>query len=187
MLRSRLLLPALATAVISVTAVFALPASGTARPRGIHFSRCPANRKAEWQEAKTDRNPRASEATVPMAPGALQLCRYYGFGAGHQTPQTQARAGELRSERILSKAAEVRSIAREFDALQQVPEGPIHCPFDEGARLYAVFAYANRAEPKVPVEVHLSGCSFVWNGRSHTFWATPQLIGRLKVLTGGKG
>jgi hypothetical protein len=173
--------------MIFVMAAIALPASGTAGSRAIHFGRCPANRKAEWQEAKTDRNPRAAEATVPLAPSALQLCRYYGFGAGHQTPQTQARAGELRSERILSKVAEVRSIAREFDALQQAPEGPIHCPFDEGARLYAVFAYPNPAEAKVPVEVHLSGCSFVWNGRAHTFWATPQLIGRLKALADGKG
>jgi hypothetical protein len=185
--RSRLFLPALATAAFSVMASFALPASGTVRPSAIHVARCAANRKPEWQEAKTDQNPRAAETTVPMAPSALQLCRYYGFGAGHQTPQTKARAGELRSERILTKAAEVRSIAREFDALQKVPEGPIYCPADEGARLYAVFAYPNRAEPKVPVEAHLSGCSFVWNGLSHdSFWATPQLIGRLKVLTSGK-
>lgn len=184
---SRPLLPALAIAALAASALIALPASGGTQQTAIHFARCPRTVKVEGQEAMTDRNPRATEATVPMAPSALQLCRYYGFGAGHQTPQTQARAGELRSEHILSKAAEVRSIAREFDLLHPVPEGPINCPFDEGARLYAVFAYANRAEPKVPVEVHLSGCSFVWNGRSHTFWATPQLIGRLKALTSGKG
>jgi hypothetical protein len=185
-MHSRLLLPALVTTVVSVMAGFALPASGNVRASAIHFfGRCTPNRKPEWQEAKTDRNPRAVEATVPMAPSALRLCRYYGFGAGHQTPQTQARAGKLRAERIVTKATLVRSIAREFDALQQAPEGPINCPFDEGARLYAVFGYANRVEPKVPVEVHLSGCSFVWNGRTHTSWATPQLIDRLKALTSG--
>jgi hypothetical protein len=123
-----------------------------------------------------------------MAPSALQLCRYYGFGArGHQTPQTQARAGELRKERILTRPRLARSIAREFDSLEQVPEGTVHCPVDEGAQLYAVFAYANDGEPKVPVVVQLSGCQWAWNGRTpHSYWMTSQLAGRLKVLSGSK-
>ncbi len=181
----RPLLPALATAAVAASALCAFPASGLTQQTAIHFARCPRVAKAEGKEAETDSNPRATETTVPMAPSALQLCRYYGLGVD-QTAKTRARIGKLRSERVLHKATSVRSIASEFDALTEFPEGPIPCPGDEGARLYAVFAYANRAEPKVPVEVHLSGCLFVSNGRTQAaYWAAPQLIRRLKALTSG--
>ena len=183
--RLRLLLPALATATLAASAPFAFPASGAIQSKtASRFARCPRVVKAEGKEAKTDMNPRAAEAMVPLIPSALRLCRYYGLGF-NQTPQTQGRVGKLRDERILTKAAAVHSIAEEFDFLQEAPEGPIYCPDDEGARLYATFAYADRTEPKVPVEVHLSGCAFVSNGRAPVSRATPQLISRLKALTSG--
>ena len=139
---------------------------------------------AESVEAKSDENPRADTAPVPMAPNELQLCRYYGFDSfGHQTIKTQARVGKLRIERVLRKEADVRSIAREFDALREFPEGPINCPADEGARLYAIFSYRTEGEPSVPVEVSPSGCEGAWNGRTkRAVFTTPALLRRLETL-----
>ena len=172
----------LALAMISLLAV---PASGTARQRAIYFGRCPRIVPEEGEATKGDHSPRAAETTVPMAPSALQLCRYYGFGI-EQTPETRARAGRLQSERVLRKAASVRSIAREFDSLTPLPEGPIGCPADEGARLYAIFAYQGEVEA-VPVEVHLSGCRSAWNGRTpRAYWTTPALSRRLEALTSAR-
>lgn len=181
MLRSRVFSLALVTAIAAAAAAWVLPASVIARQSAIRFARCPRVKKKEGAEVTTDRNPRAAEATVPMSPSAVQLCRYYGLGF-HQTDETLARVGKLRDERILTEAATARSIAEEFDSLQSFPEGPTNCPADEGARLYAVFGYAN-GESTVPVEVNLSGCSFVSNGQAGSYWATPQLIRRLKALT----
>lgn len=172
-----------ATLAVALTTLAASD-SAAAHAGTIHFAPCPRVVKAEGKEAKTDRNLRASEATVPMTPSALQLCRYYGSGY-RQTPKTRGRIGKLRSERVLRKATAVRSIAAEFDSLTEFPKGPIYCPADEGARLYAIFAYAN-GEPVVPVEVKLSGCTFVSNGQKGGYWATTQLIRRLKALTSGK-
>ena len=177
---------ALGAATLTVALTTLAPSvSAAAHAGAIQFAPCPRVAKAEGEETKTDRNPRAAEATVPMTPSALQLCRYYGLGY-HQTPKTRGRIGKLRSERVLRKATAVRSIASEFDALTEFPEGATSCPSDEGARLYAIFAYAND-EPVVPVEVKLSGCPFASNGRTQAaYWAKPQLIRRLKALTSGK-
>jgi hypothetical protein len=116
-----------------------------------------------------------------MTPKAVQICRYYGSGL---TPKAQRKTipGHLRSEFILKKFASVRSIAQEFDDLQPAPEGPVYCPLDDGERLYAVFAYSD-GESSVTVKVDLSGCPLVTNGKTgRAFWATSQLIRRLKRL-----
>ena len=118
-----------------------------------------------------------------MAPRELQLCRYYGFGGfEHQTPKTQARAGDLQGERVLRNSIPVRSpIAREFNRLRMLPRGLHTCPADEGAVLYAIFSYDG--EPNVSVEVHLSGCTGAWNGRTKRGgYATPHLRHRLEKL-----
>lgn len=118
-----------------------------------------------------------------MMPKATQICRYYGSGLTPKAQHEKTTPGHLRSEFILKKLASVRSIAQEFDALQPAPEGPIYCPSDDGERLYAVFAYPD-GEPSVAVEVDLSGCPFVANGKTgHLFWATSQLTHRLRRLT----
>jgi hypothetical protein len=176
----------LVTLVAALGAIwFGSPSSSIAQKRNSSSSACPRRVLTEGAEAKSDENPRADTAPVPMAPNELQLCRYYGFGSfGHQTRKTQARVGKLRTERVLRKGADVRSIAREFDALREFPKGPIRCPADEGARLYAIFSYGTEGEPSVPVEVSLSGCRGASNGRTkRAVFTTPALLTRLETLT----
>ena len=178
-LRARVFMASLALIALSVLTAGALATSGMTQQGTIHFARCPHVAKAEGAEAKTDHNPRAAETTVPMPPSALQLCRYNRFGAGL--------ARRLSRERIIANVASIRSVAREFNSLGEFPEEPTSCPADEGARLYAVFAYADPAEPKVPVEIRLSGCPYAWNGRTeHAYWTSSSLYHRLDAMTIGK-
>jgi hypothetical protein len=124
-------------------------------------------------------NPQSASVLVPMAPREVLLCRYYGL---NQPPGNPARAPrKLAAERLLRRVAPSRSLAREFDALQPFPEGPIYCPADDGSALYALFIYAS--QQAVPVEAHLSGCPSASNGRAGLFWASPRLEERLKALT----
>ena len=169
-------------AVAVLTAVWVASASSSQTQERPSFSTCPHTALGEGEEARTDHNPRADALTVPMAPRELQLCRYYGFGGfEHQTPKTQARAGDLQGERILRNSIPVRSIAREFNRLRMLPRGLHTCPADEGAVLYAIFSYDG--EPNVSVEVHLSGCTGAWNGRTKRGgYATPHLRHRLEKL-----
>lgn len=142
---------------------------------------CPKKVLEEGAEAATNRNARSHDSLVPSGPDELLLCRYYGFGV-NQTPKTQARAGKLEAERLLRRRGIVRSIGKSFDHLPQLSgQGAISCPADEGARLYAIFHYAN--EPSVPVEINLSGCRFARNGRGRGVAMNPQLLNRLESLT----
>jgi hypothetical protein len=186
--RPRQFCAAVVVVLAGIALVISLPSPATASHKSaIQFTPCPKVKKKERQEAGADRNPRASEATVPMTPRAVQICRYFGLGF-HQTPKTLARSGKLRDEVLISSAAAVRSLAQGFNSLQKFPEGPIYCPSDEGSRLYGVFGYASATEPQVPVEVDLSGCPYVWNGRTpHAYWMGPGLHRRLLALTKGKG
>lgn len=135
----------------------------------------------EGAEAATNRNARSHDSLVPSGPDELLLCRYYGFGV-NQTPRTQARAGKLEAERLLSSRSIAHSVGREFDHLPRLSgHGAISCPADEGARLYAIFHYAN--EPPVPIEVNLSGCRFARNGRGLGVSMSSRLLYRLEGLT----
>jgi len=128
-----------------------------------------------------NRNARSHNSLVPGGPDELLLCRYYGFGI-NQTPKTQARIGKLEAEHLLRSRGVVRSVGREFDDLPRLSGyGGGSCPMDEGARLYAIFHYAN--EPPVPIEVKLSGCRFASNGRSQMTLMNPRLQNRLEGLT----
>lgn len=135
----------------------------------------------EGAKAATNQNTRSKNSLVPSRPDELLLCRYYGLGEIKQTPETQARAGKLKAERLLRRPGIARSLGREFNDLPKVPRGATYsCPFDDGAMLYALFHYASA--PVVPVEVTLSGCQFAGNGRSRAVVMGPRLLNRLASL-----
>jgi hypothetical protein len=120
---------------------------------------CPSTTLEEGATGKLNHNPAARKAIVPAGASALRLCRYYGFGAGRQTPKTQARAGKLQDQAVVHSRAVLEGLTFEFKELAAAPKGPISCPFDEGAELYAVFFYPH-AKPVI-LRVSLSGCQFV--------------------------
>lgn len=150
--------------------------------------KCPKVAYSEGEQARKDQNPRARAQFVPSGPVSLQLCRYWGFGSlSHQTPQTQARAGKLESQRFFSRPGTARSFAHAFNQLADGLRGLHSCPADEGASMSVTFGYPGQ-EPEVPVEVHLSGCREAINGRYETSkWTTPSLRHRLEELTRPEG
>jgi hypothetical protein len=155
-------LATLASTVIAVS-FLAAPAgsmaAATAAEADPFATACPAETLEEGAVAKLNHNPAATRAIVPAGATSMRLCRYYGFGAGRQTPKTQARAGELQDQAVIRSRTILEGLTLEFKELAAAPKGPISCPFDEGAELYAVFFYAH-AKPVV-LHVSLSGCQFV--------------------------
>jgi hypothetical protein len=121
---------------------------------------CPAEALEEGVAGELNHNPAAKRSIVPGGAIALRLCRYYGFGAGRQTPKSQARAGELQDQAVIRSQTVLEGLTLEFKELIAAPKGPISCPFDEGAELYVVFSYAH-AKPVI-LHVSLSGCRFVF-------------------------
>lgn len=137
---------------------------------------CPPEALEEGGLEAVNRNQASAHVLVPGGAVRVQLCRYWGFAGpdGNQTKRTQARAGKLRDRRTLRGHEVVRLLAREFDSLETTSNRPMSCPMDEGARMYAVFRYADA--PPVPVEVHLSGCQTAYNGRAERArWMTSGL------------
>lgn len=141
---------------------------------------CPQEVLEEGSVGKLNHNPRARTAIVPAGASGLRICRYYGFGAGRQTPKTQARAGKLQDGARVHGRDLLESLTLEFKELEAAPKGPISCPFDEGARLYAAFSYRD-ARPVI-LEIHLSGCRFVGNGHARARQLSSSLEGRLLRL-----
>lgn len=170
-------------------AVFAALWLGTTAPSARAaepFSHgCPKKILEEGVAEQVNRNPRARHALVPSGAVSVRICRYYGYGAGRQTPKTQARFGELQDQVELHGVDLLESLSLEFAELEPVGNGSYSCPFDEGARLFAVFAYAG--DKPVIVEVNLSGCQFAYNGHGNARFMDESLRSKLERLLEGHG
>lgn len=146
---------------------------------------CPAEALEEGAEAELNHNPVAKRSIVPGGATSLRLCRYYGFGEfGKQTPKTQARAGQLQEQAVVDSRPVIEGLTLEFRELNAPPLGPIHCPADEGAELYAVFFYPH-AKPVI-LRVSLSGCRFVVGAVPRARWLNSSLEHKLLRLVGGQ-
>jgi hypothetical protein len=146
---------------------------------------CPSKALEEGAVKQLNHDPRARKAIVPAGATSLRICRYYGSGyLGKQTPKTQARAGELQDRAVVNGRDLLESLTLEFKELEAAPKGPISCPADEGAELYAVFSYRD-AKPVI-LDVSLSGCRFVGNGHARARWLSSSLEKRLLRLAEGK-
>ncbi|HWO83870.1 MAG TPA: hypothetical protein VNM38_08810 [Solirubrobacterales bacterium] len=73
----------------------------------------------------------------------------------------------------------VESSAGELNRLPPA-RGAYACPATSGGAIYAIFGYGDEAE--IVVEVALSGCPAVRNGRAHPRGLLPRLANRLKHL-----
>jgi hypothetical protein len=146
---------------------------------------CPAEAPEEGPTAKLNHNPAARRAIVPSGAVSVRICRYYVFGElGKQTPKTQARVGKLQDGAVAGSRDLLESLTLEFKELEAAPKGPISCPFDEGAELYAVFHY--RGAAPVVLRISLSGCRFVSGATPRARQLTESLRKRLVRLAEGK-
>jgi hypothetical protein len=175
-------LPAICLAVLLLGALAAAPSG--ARAAEPFAGGCPKEALEEGSVGKLNHNPRARKAILPAGATSMRLCRYYGFGAGNQTPKTQARAGELQDQAEVHGRDLLETLTLEFKELEAAPKGPISCPFDEGAELYAVFSYPH-GQPVI-LDIGLSGCRFVGNGYARARWLGSSLETRLIRLVEGK-
>ena len=156
-------------------------AAGAAEP---FANGCPTEALDGGSVAKLNRDPAAKKAIVPAGAISMRICRYYGFGAGRQTPKTQARAGELQDQAEVRGRDLLESVTLEFKDLLPAPKGPISCPEDEGAKMYVVFSYRD-AKP-VFLDIGLSGCRFVAGGVPRARSLSTSLERRLVRLVEGK-
>jgi len=156
------------------------PVSASASTHGS--SGCPPRKVGERTIAARNRNPKSRRTLVPTGPRTLLLCRYNGL-ANSGTPKSEAL--KLAGSRLLGRRSAVRNLARAFRRLAPVGNGIYNCPADFGARLYAIFRYPHA--PRAFLQVNLSGCRFVANGRAQSRWLTPRLQRRLEALTGAGG
>jgi hypothetical protein len=160
-------------------------AVSTAQATQPFAGRCPTEAPEEGATAKLNRNPAARHTIVPAGAVSVRICRYYGFGeAGKQTPKTQARVGKLQDQAVVGVRDLVESLTLEFKELEAAPNGPVSCPLDEGAELYAVFHY--RAAAPVILRVSLAGCRFVSGAVARARVMSTSLQDRLVRLAEGK-
>jgi hypothetical protein len=175
----------LAILLVSLALPALLSASPAAAANADPFAQsCPAKALEEGAAGKLNHNPAAKRAIVPAGAIALRLCRYYGFGAVRQTPKTQARVGDLRDQTVVHSRAVLEGLTLEFKELAAAPKGPVNCPEDEGAELYAVFFY--RAAEPVVLHVSLSGCRFVSGGAPRARDLSTSLEHKLLRLVEGR-
>ena len=110
---------------------------------------------ADREEARGD-----GDQLVPAGPERALVCRYYGYPSSVPPGgDTEGRIGQLAAEGAVRSPAAAESLAQLFDGLKTVSDGEYTCPEDDGAALYALFAY--RDAPTVRVLVRLSGCRFL--------------------------
>jgi hypothetical protein len=179
--------PWAAVAVAIVAVVFSCSASAIAMSseRPIKEGRaesCPATPISEKSLSKRNTNPESRRVLVPSNVHQILLCRYFGSGeAGYP-----GAAGHLARQRIVRSPGTVSELLRRFVSLPRFrpDEGSISCPFDNGARLDAVFRY--RTGAPVFVAVQLRGCALVTNGRAKPALLTNDLRGRLRELTAAR-
>jgi hypothetical protein len=173
------------TALLLVALCALAAAPGLASAAEPFAEGCPGTALEEGAVTKLNHNPAARKAIVPAGATSLRLCRYYGFGeAGKQTPKTQARAGELQDQAEVHGQDLLESLTLEFKELTPAPKGPVSCPFDEGAEMYAVFSYPH-GEP-VFLRIGLSGCRFVAGAAPRGRSLNRSLEKRLERLVEGK-
>lgn len=162
-----------------------LVGTATARAAEPFAEGCPAKALKEGATKGLNHHPAARHAIVPAGPVSVRICRYYGFGEfDKQTPKTVARAGELQDQVMVNGRDLLESLTLEFRELIGAPKGPISCPADEGAELYAVFSYRD-AKPVV-LDISLSGCRFVSGAAPRARQMTESLQSRLVRLAEGK-
>ena len=160
--------------------VAAAPASTHAAEPFAHG--CPSEAPEEGTVAKLNHNPAARKAIVPAGATSVRLCRYWGFAgpSGRQTPKTQARVGRLRDARVVGDRDLLEALTLEFRELTAETTGAHGCPEDEGAEMYAAFSY-RRAQPVI-LDIGLSGCESVGNGKARARILNRSLENRLTGL-----
>lgn len=180
MLRSwkRVAMPLVAMAVLML-GIVAISAHGSdnqpeinASQRNVKAPTCAAS----FSHAPRNHNERSRTSLVPSGAREVLLCRYRplrGTIAKDKKP--------LLVSRNVSRIATVASLSDALDKLEVAPSGVHGCLGDNGARLYALFSFAD--QPDVPVSVSLSGCRVAWNGKSKTFSVSPGLLAQLSRLT----
>ncbi|HEY5332652.1 MAG TPA: hypothetical protein VIJ21_03830 [Solirubrobacterales bacterium] len=170
--------------ILAMSFILVLCICAQARAAEPFASGCPNEALEGGAAAKLNRNPEARQAIVPAGATSMRICRYYGFGAGTQTPKTQARVGKLQDQALVHGRDLLESLALALKELEAAPKGPISCPFDEGAQLYAVFSYRD-AKPVI-LDVSLSGCEFVSGGVKRARQMTVSLEKKLVRLAEGR-
>jgi hypothetical protein len=112
---------------------------------------------------------------APLGATAIRLCRY-----GILPREALERA------RLVTNAAVVGRLVRDFNRLPAFPPGPVpSCPADFGSGVDALLAYP--AWRRVTIGVGLTGCNGATNG-TLARWALPgangkELLGELLRLT----
>lgn len=135
-------------------------------------SSCP--RHADLEDAR--KQPRGGgDALVPLRPRAALICRYFGYPFRHGG---EGRIDQLAAYRILRSDRAAERMALAFDKSERLKpaleHGPVACPSDTGAWLFALFQYAE--EPPVRVVVPLSGCQFVFsNAAAHLYFLSGEM------------
>lgn len=148
--------------------------AGTVVPTDVSTRRpaCPPRLLAEGSLRTENRVPGASREIVPGRPEQLLLCRYREPNRGRRPPH-------LSSRRYLDMRPTVESIAERLNRLPPA-RGAYACPAASGGAIYAIFRYEDEAE--IVVEITLSGCPAVRNGRAHARVLSPSFANRLKRL-----
>ena len=175
----KLLLPALAliaTAAGIIVIVAADPSTESHQASESTRSSCP--RHSDIEEAR--RQPQGhGDALVPLHPRAVLICRYFGYPFRHGG---EGRVDQLAAHRILRSDRAAERMALAFDNSKRLKpaleHGPVACPYDTGAWLFALFQYAE--EHSVRVVVPLSGCQFVFsNAAAHLYFLSDEMKRRL--------
>lgn len=140
-------------------------------------SSCP--RHADLEEARQQQARGRGDALVPLHPRAALVCRYFGYPFRHGG---EGRIDQLAAHRILRSGEAAERMALTFDKAERLKpaleHGPVACPSDTGAWLFALFQYAE--EPSVRVVVPLSGCQFVFSGAAaHLYFLSGEMKRRL--------
>lgn len=124
-----------------------------------------------------NRNHRSGHVLVPKHAASVTLCRYFGTLELNDPHQ-----GALIGRRVIHRSTVVGQLTRAFESLRPFPNKAIHCEIDDGAVIYATFAY--KEEANVPMEISLSGCRSAYNGRLHrAFFLSSDLFNTLETLT----
>jgi hypothetical protein len=178
-----LVLPFLAMVILSFSAI----PTGARAAADPFAEGCPKETLKEGAATSLNHNPATKKTIVPAGATSLRICRYWGFGneQGRQTPKTQARVGTLNDQAEVKNRPLLEGLTYEFKELNPAPKGPISCPEDDGAELYAIFFYPH-AEPVI-VHVALEGCRFAYSGGKGAGVMTTSLQRKLVRLAKGEG
>jgi hypothetical protein len=141
-------------------------------PPAVSFA-CFPQPQAEGEIADLNANPESDDALVPAGAKRLLLCRYWGMNHGK-------RSLRLAKSRLVDDPPTARRIADGLNELSPFPDGTFACPFDEGARTYALFEYSDASA--VVVELSFEGCPAATNGRADVAWLGDPVARQVKNL-----